>query len=111
MSLSNEIRQALKLNDPDFIESITEIKQRYASQGVPIETIREKIREIIHEDSKPETMPEPKAPQPAPPEPPQVIPDSRTESQLSRRVQFSGEPVKQRKDSDSMILRMLDEKK
>lgn len=64
MNFHNEIRQALKLNDPDYMIAIAEIKQRYVNQGMPIETIRSTIREIIHEDSKPAAMPEPEAPQP-----------------------------------------------
>lgn len=110
MRLANEIREALKLNDPDYMETIAEIKQRYVSQGVSIETIREKIRELINEDSKPAAMPEPEAPQPVTPEPPKAVQDKRADRELSRRVQFSGEPVRERKDSESKILMMADSK-
>jgi hypothetical protein len=51
-------------------------------------------------------MPEPEAPQP--PEPPQAVQDKRTDKELSRRVQFSGEPVRERKDSESKILMMAE---
>lgn len=111
MSLTDEIREALKLNDPDYMDTISEIKQRYVSQGISIETIREKIRELIHEDSKPAAMPEPEAPQPVTPEPQTSVQDRRTESELSRHHGQSYEPTTTRKDSDSMILRMADEKK
>jgi hypothetical protein len=51
-------------------------------------------------------MPEPETPQP--PEPPKAVQDKRTDKELSRRVQFSGEPVRERKDSESKILMMAD---
>lgn len=110
MILTDEIRQALKLNDPDYIEAITEIKARYVIQGIPIETIRKTIREIIHEDKQPTAMPEPEAPQPVTPAPTQAVQDRRTDKELSRRVQFSGEPVRERSDSESKILMMADNK-
>lgn len=111
MSLKAEIRKLLKLGDTEYMTQCAEFKAECVSRGIPIEKVRHLIRVCIHENNQPETVPEPEAPQPVTPEPPQVIPDSRTESELSRRVQFSGEQVQQRKDSDSMILRMADEKK
>ena len=110
MSLIDEIRQALKLNHPAYMDAITKIKQRHVKQGTPIEEIRELIRKAIHEDSKPAAMPEPEAPQPVTPEPPPVVQDKRADKELSRRVQFSGEPIRERSDSESKILMMADSK-
>lgn len=91
MNLTDEIRQALKLNHPDYMEAIAEIKERYVSHGVPIESIRSTIREIIHEDNQPAAMPEPPAPQPVTPAPPQAVQDRRTDKELSRRSERSYE--------------------
>ena len=55
-------------------------------------------------------MPEPEAPQPVTPEPPQAVQDKRADKELSRRVQFSGEPIRERSDSESKILMMADSK-
>ena len=93
MSLIDEVRQALKLNDPDYMEAITEIKKRYVSQGVPIETMRSTIREIIHEYKQPAAMPEPEAPQPVTPEPPKAVQDRRTDKELSARAPRSNKPI------------------
>jgi hypothetical protein len=110
MSLKVEIRKLLKLGDTEYMPKSLEFKAECVSRGISIEKVRHLIRVCIHENSKPETMPEPESPQPVAPEPPQALPDSRTESELSRRVQFSGEPVRERSDSESKILMMADNK-
>ena len=91
MELIDEIRQALKMNDPAYMDAITEIKQRHVKQGTPIEEIRELIRNVIHEDSKPAAMPEPEAPQPVTPEPPPAVQDKRAE-RVPKRTRQSYEP-------------------
>ena len=94
MSLKAEIRKLLELGDTEYMPKSLEFKAECVSRGISIEKVRHLIRVCINEDSKPETMPEPEAPQPVTPEPSQAVQDRRTESELSRRVQFSGEPVK-----------------
>lgn len=93
MNLTDEIRQALKLNHPAYMDAITEIKQRHVREGTPIKEIRKLIRKVIHEDSKPKAMPEPEAPQPATPEPQSPVQDKRTDKELSRRAPQSNEPI------------------
>lgn len=110
MSLKAEIRKLLKLGDTEYMPQCAEFKTECVSRGIPIEKVRHLIRVCIHENNQPETMPESEAPQPVTSEQAQALPDKRTDKELSRRVQFSGEPVQQRKDSDSMILRMADNK-
>ncbi len=106
MSIKAEIRKLLKLGDVEYMTQCSEFKAECVSRGIPIEKVRHLIRVCIHEDSKPAAMPEPEAPQP--PEPQTSIQDKRTDKELSRRVQFSGEPVRERKDSESKILMMAD---
>lgn len=98
MSLKAAVREALKGNDVDVHAKLYALRIECRERGIDSDKVTAIIKGVIHEDSKPETMPEPEAPQPVTPEPPKVIPDRRTDSELSRRVQFSGEPVQQRKD-------------
>ena len=110
MRFKQAIREALTGNDVEAFDKLVALRRECRERGIDADKVNELIRKVIHEDSKPEAMPEPEAPQPAPPEPPKAVPDRRTESELSRRVQFSGEPVRERKDSDSIILRMANER-
>ena len=111
MSLKSAVREALTGNDVEVHAKLYALRIECRERGIHTDEVTRIVKAVLNENNKPETMPEPEAPQPVTPEPPQTIPDRRTESELSRRVQFSGEPVQQRKDSDSMILRMADEKK
>ena len=111
MSIKAEIRKLLKLGDVEYMAQCSEFKAECVSRGIPIEKVRHLIRVCIHEDRKPAAMPEPEAPQPVAPEPPQAVQDKRTDRELSRHHGQSYEPTTTRKDSDSMILRMADEKK
>lgn len=110
MNLKQAAREALTGNDVEVHAKLTALRIECRDRGVDSDEVTAIIRGVIHEDSKPATMPEPEA-QPIAPEPPQAVQDKRTDKELSRRAQFSGEPVKQRKDSDSMILMMADEKR
>ena len=109
MSLKQAAREALKGNDIEVHAQLIALRRECRERGIDADKVTSIIRSVIHEDSKPATKPEPGA-QPATPEPLQAVQDKRTDKELSRRAQFSGEPVKQRKDSDSMILMMADKK-
>ena len=110
MSLKQAAREALKGNDIEVHAQLIALRRECRERGIDAKKVNDLIRSVIHEDSKPATKPEPET-QPVTPEPLQAVQDNRTDKELSRRAQFSGEPVKQRKDSDSMILRMADEKR
>ena len=111
MSLKQAIREALTGNDVEVFDKLVALRRECRERGIDADKVNELIRKVIHEDSKPATMPEPEAPQPATPEPPAVVQNKRTERELSRRVQFSGEPVRERKDSESKILMMAKNKR
>lgn len=109
MSLKQAIREALTGNDVEVFDKLVAPRRECRERGIDADKVNELIRKVIHEDSKPATKPEPEA-QPVTPEPLQAVQDKRTDKDLSRRARFSGEPVKQRKDSDSMMLMMADNK-
>ena len=108
-----------KKNDVDLAKILRAIRSKARTKGYTEEQMNQAIKTAkeykayIDEQNKLHTQVKPKPPEkePATPEPTQVIQDTRTEAELSRRAKFSGEPVKQRNDKDSMILRMADEKK
>ncbi|AUR83683.1 hypothetical protein NVP1038O_73 [Vibrio phage 1.038.O._10N.286.51.C2] len=111
MSLKQAAREALKGNDAEVHAKLYALRIECRERGIDSEKVTEIIKSVIHEDKQPEAVPEPPAPEPITPEPPKAVQDRRTDKELSRRSQFTGEPVKQRKDSDSMILMMADSKK
>tara|TARA_B100001063_G_C16779142_1_gene569398 strand:+ start:19140 stop:19475 length:336 start_codon:yes stop_codon:yes gene_type:complete len=111
MSLKQAVRDALVGNDVDVHAKLYALRIECRERGIHTDEVTRIVRSVLNEDSKPAAMPEPEAPQPVTPEASPVIQDRRADKELSRRVQFSGEPVQQRKDSDSMILRMADDKK
>lgn len=106
MSLKQAIREALTGNDVDVHSKMLALRKECTTSGIHTNEVTRLVKVVIHEDSKPTTMPEPEAPQPVAPEPPKAVQDSRTERELSRRVQFSGEPIPERSDSESKILMM-----
>ena len=111
MSLKQAIREALTGNDVEVFDKLVALRRECRERGIDADKVNETISKVIHEDSKPEAMPEPEAPQPVTPEPTQPVQDKRTERELSERVQFSGEPVREREDKESKILMMAEEKK
>ncbi|AUS02143.1 hypothetical protein NVP2095A_62 [Vibrio phage 2.095.A._10N.286.46.E10] len=111
MSLKQAAREALKGNDVEVHAKLYALRIECRERGIDSDKVTEIIKSVIHEDKQPEAVPEPPAPEPITPEPPKAVQDRRTDKELSRRSQFTGEPVKQRKDSDSMILMMADSKK
>ena len=110
MSLKQAIREALTGNDVEVFDKLVALRRECRDRGIDADKVNELIRKVIHEDSKPAAMPEPEAPQPVTPEPPQAVQDKRADKELSRRVQFSGEPIRERSDSESKILMMADSK-
>lgn len=110
MSLKQAIREALTGNDVDVHSKMLALRKECTARGIHTDEVTRLVKVVIHEDSKPAAMPEPEAPQPVTPEPPQAVQDKRTERELSRRVQFSGEPIRERSDSESKILMMADSK-
>jgi hypothetical protein len=111
MSLKQAAREALEGNDVEVHAKLYELRTECRERGINSEKVTEIIRSVINEGKQPEAAPEPQEPKPITPEPPKAVQDRRTDKELSRRSQFSGEPVKQRKDSDSMILMMAENKK
>jgi len=111
MSLKQAIREALTGNDVDVHSKMLALRKECTSRGIHTDEVTRLVKVVIHEDSKPAAMPEPEAPQPVTPEPTQPVQDKRTERELSERVQFSGEPVREREDKESKILMMAEEKK
>ncbi|CAM0107989.1 hypothetical protein VPH209E381_0083 [Vibrio phage 209E38-1] len=110
MSLKQAIRDALTGNDVDAHSKMLALRKECTARGIHADEVTRLVKVVINEDSKPKAMPEPEA-QPVTPEPPQAIQDKRTDKELSRHHGKSYEPTTARKDSDSMILRMVDEKK
>lgn len=106
MSLKQAVRDALVGNDVDVHAKLYELRIECRERGIHTDEVTRIVRSVLNEDSKPAAMPEPEAPQP--PEPPKAVQDKRTERELSRRVQFSGKPVRERKDSESKILMMAE---
>jgi hypothetical protein len=111
MSIKQAAREALKGNDVEVHAKLYALRIECRGRDIDSEKVTEIIKSVIHEDKQPEAVPEPQEPKPTTPEPPKTVQDRRTEKELSRRSQFSGQPVRQRKDSDSMILMMADNKK
>lgn len=111
MSLKQAVRDALIGNDVDVHAKLYALRIECRERGIYTDEVTRIVRSVLNEDSKPAAMPEPEAPQPVTPEPPQAVQDKRTERELSRHHGQSYEPKTTRKDSDSMILRMADEKK
>lgn len=115
MSLRKAIRKALTGNDVEAFDKLVALRRECRERDIDADKVNELIRKVIHEDSKPKAMPKPEAPQPEPqpvtPEPPQAVQDKRTEQELSRRVKFSGEPIREREDSESKIIMMAEDKK
>ena len=107
MSLKQAAREALKGHDIEVHQKLIALRRECRERGINADKVTSIIRSVIHEDSKPATK---LVLQPVISEPLQAVQDKRTDKELSRRAQFSGEPVKQRKDSDSMILIMADKK-
>ena len=110
MSLKQAIRGALTGNDVDAHSKMLALRKECTARGIHADEVTRLVKVVIHEDSKPSAMPEPEAPQPVTPEPPQAVQDKRADKELSRRVQFSGEPIRERSDSESKILMMADSK-
>lgn len=108
MSLKQAVRDALVGNDVDAHAKLYALRIECRERGIHTDEVTRIVRSVLNEDSKPAAMPEPEAPQPT--EPPQAVQDKRTDKELSRRVQFSGKPVRERKDSESKILMMADSK-
>jgi hypothetical protein len=108
MSLKQAVRDALVGNDVDVHAKLYALRIECRERGIHTDEATRIVRSVLHEDSKPAAMPKPEAPQP--PEPQTPVQDKRTDKELSRRVQFSGEPVRERKDSESKILMMADSK-
>lgn len=108
MSLKAAVREALTGNDVEVHAKLYALRIECRERGIHTDKVTRIVKVVLNEDNQPETVPEPEAPQPVTPEPPQTLPDRRTESELSRRVQFSGEPVRERKDSESKILMMAE---
>lgn len=108
-----------KKNDVELTDILTAIRSKAKQKGYTEPQMNaalkaaKQFKESINESSTDNQHTEP-VQQPEPREAEQVPQlqgvQEKTEQELSRRVQFSGEPVQQRKDSDSMILRMADEK-
>lgn len=117
MSLRQRAHDALIIDsDIECAKALNILRKECRAKGLDPERVNQIIRSenhAIYNASKlpVEVKPKPPEKEPATPEPTQVIQDTRTEAELSRRAKFSGEPVKQRNDKDSMILRMADEKK
>ena len=110
MSLKQAIREALTGNDVDVHSKMLALRKECTARGIHTDEVTRLVKVVIHEDSKPSAMPEPEEPQPVAPEPPQAVQDKRADKELSRRVQFSGEPIRERSDSESKILMMADSK-
>lgn len=110
MSLKQAIREALTGNDLDVHSKMLALRKECTARGIHSDEVTRLVKEVIHEDSKPKAMPEPEAPQPVTPEPEVPIPNDSRGKGISTRVRFSGEPIKERKDSESMILAMADKK-
>lgn len=109
MSLKQAAREALKGNDIEVHAQLIALRRECRERGIDADKVTSIIRSVIHEDSKPASKPKPEA-QPVTPEPLQAVQDKRTERELSRRVQFSGEAIPERSDSESKILMMADNK-
>ena len=90
MSLKQAAREALKGNDIEVHAQLIALRRECRERGIDTKKVNDLIRSVIHEDSKPATKPEPEA-QPVTPEPLQAVQDKRTDKELSRRAQFSGE--------------------
>jgi hypothetical protein len=106
MSLKQAVRDALVGNDVDVHAKLYALRIECRERGIHTDEVTRIVRSVLNEDSKPAAMPEPETPQP--PDPPKAVQDKRTDKELSRRVQFSGEPVRERKDSESKILMMAE---
>lgn len=111
MSLKQAIREALIGNDVEVFDKLVALRRECRERDIDADKVNELIRKVIHEGSKPAAMPEPEAPQSVTPEPPKAVQDKRTEQELSRHVQFSGEPIREREDSESKIIMMAKNKR
>lgn len=115
MSLKQAIREALTGNDVDVHSKMLALRKECAARGIHTDEVTRLVKVVIHEYSKPKAMPEPEAPQ----QEPTGLKANQEEckrgslqgEELSRHHGQSYEPTTTRKDSDSMILRMADEKK
>lgn len=116
MSLKQAAREALKGNDVEVHAQLIALRRECRERGIDADKVTSIIRSVIHEDRQPtklESVPTPEAAgvqATAEKIETKKAGDKRTDKELSRRAQFIGEPVKQRKDSDSMILMMADNK-
>lgn len=109
-AIKQHYRTALALKcDPEKHEAILAIRKRATELGISANEVTKLYREVLSEKSKPappKELPHADEIKQAPPAPPQHLPNLGT-----RRGQQTVEPMRERKDSDSAILRMLDEKR
>ena len=107
MTLRETILEALSCNDVECFNRLLAIRKKAKEMGIT--DIDERIRRVNLERLK--AKPEPVEPvkKETPPEVvTETIPDN---SSMARKTTKQYQPPKRRKDSDSMILRMADEKK
>lgn len=96
MSLRQRAHDALIIdNDIECVATLNELRRECREKGIDPERVNQIIRSENHAIRNKNMQSAPKAtPQePVTPEPPQVIPDKRTEAQLSRRVERGVETV------------------
>lgn len=109
-AIKDKYREALKLKvDTDKFDAMLAIRKRATKLGISTDEVTKLYTEVLSEKSKPappKELPHADEIKPAKPEPPKDIPNLGT-----RRGQQTVEPMHERKDSDSMILRMADEKR
>lgn len=109
-AIKKHYRNALALKgDPEKHEAILAIRKRSTELNIPVSEVTELYREVLSEKSKPappKELPPSNEIKPTKPEPQKDIPNLGT-----RRGQQTVEPMRERKDSGSMILKIADEKR
>lgn len=109
-AIKDKYREALKLKvDTDKFDAMLAIRKRATELGISTNEVTKLYREVLSEKSKPASpkeLPPSNEIKQAPPEPQKHLPNLGT-----RRGQQTVEPMRERKDSDSAILRMADEKR
>lgn len=109
-AIKQHYRNALALKcDPEKHEAILAIRKRATELNISANEVTMLYREVLSEKSKPappKELPSSNEVEPTKPEPPKHLPNLGT-----RRGQQTVEPMPERKDSDSAILRMADEKR
>lgn len=109
-AIKQHYRTALALKcDPEKHEAILAIRKRATELNISANEVTSLYREVLSEKSKPappKELPPSNEIEPTKPEPKKDIPNLGT-----RRGLQAVEPMRERKDSDSMILRMADEKR